>query len=249
MCIDKYVPWAYQDSLFYLFQSLIRSYLNVRLNRHRHICWWWLWCMRAIVRARCVVRVLYNLSVDSAVLGSVVRSINRKANKHTHTVPAKSCVLRCAHTDTHQHTQFEDDRCLPCWPCYSLPSQHILLQDLCCPSLTLYSMSEIKRKKKDRKWEKKEKAAAEKNTCRQHSTKVNDSAALFSPVFIKKQVIDQQWQSLVQLDGEQCEIYSRWQLCAGENVSNRISKETIISEILSHTQINTHTGIVTLCNV
>lgn len=207
--------------------------------------------MRAIVRARCVVRVLYNLSVDSAVLGSVVRSINRKADKHTHTVPAKSRVLRCAHTDTHQHTQFEDDRCLPCWPCYSLPSQHILLQDLFCPSLTLYSMSELK---KDRKWEKKEKAAAEKkNICRQHLTKVNDCAALFSPVFIKKQVIDQQWQFLVQLDGEQCEIYSRWQLCAGENYSNRISKETIISEILSHTlshtQINTHTGIVTLCNV
>lgn len=66
--------------------------------------------MRAIVRARCVVRVLYNLSVDSAVLGSVVRSINQKADKYTHTVHAKSCVLRCAHTDTHQNTQFEDDR-------------------------------------------------------------------------------------------------------------------------------------------
>lgn len=184
MCIDKYVPWAYQDSLFYLFQSLIRSYLNVRLNRHRHICWWWLWCMRAIVRARCVVRVLYNLSVDSAVLGSVVRSINRKADKYTHTVPTKSCVLRCAHTDTHQHTQFEDDRCLPCWPCYSLPSQHILLQDLCCPSLTLYSMSDIKRKKKES--EKRKRKLLLKKTSADSIQQRWMTLLLFSPLFSPK---------------------------------------------------------------
>lgn len=41
---------------------------------------------------------------------------------------AMSCALPHTHVDTHIHAQVDNDRCLACWHCYPLPSQHMLLK-------------------------------------------------------------------------------------------------------------------------
>lgn len=71
--------------------------------------------------------------------------INKLKGWHSAT---ESCVLlrtqTGTNTPTHTHTQFEDDGCLACWPCYPLPSQHILSKTFAV--LALYYMSGWKSK-------------------------------------------------------------------------------------------------------
>lgn len=116
--------------------------------------------------------------------------INKLKGWHSHTYPQSLCVP-LLHTET--YTQFEDNGCVACWPCYPLPSQHILSKTFAVQAL--YYMSDRERKRGDsegnRDREREKLIAAEK--CLLKGRKKWMTLPLFPPslVFIRKWVIDQ----------------------------------------------------------